>query len=146
VNYTATFNANGGSGTMTAMTFTVAGRALTANAFTRTGYSFAGWATTASGPVAFANLASYSAPGNVTLFAVWTPVNYTVTFNANGGTGTMANQTFTVLGADLTKNTFTRTGRTFGGWSTTATGTVATYADMARISVAGSVTLFAIWR
>jgi uncharacterized repeat protein (TIGR02543 family) len=73
-------------------------------------------------------------------------VNYTVTFNANGGTGTMANQTFTVAGATLTRNTFTRAGRTFGGWATTAAGTTVAYADAARISTAGNVTLYAIWR
>ncbi|MEI7624448.1 MAG: InlB B-repeat-containing protein, partial [Actinomycetes bacterium] len=97
-----TFNANGGSGTMSDQTFTVAGVALTANAFTRTGYTFAGWATTASGPVAYSNSATYSAAGNVTLFAVWTAVNYTVTFNANSGSGTMSDQTFTVAGVALT--------------------------------------------
>jgi uncharacterized repeat protein (TIGR02543 family) len=146
VNYTATFNANGGTGTMAAMTFTVAGRALTSNTLTRTGYTFAGWATTAAGTVTYTNGATINSVGNVTLFAVWTPVNYTVTFNANGGTGTMANQTFTVAGAALTRNTFTRAGRTFGGWATTAAGTTVAYADAARISTAGNVTLYAIWR
>jgi len=144
INYTITFNANGGAGTMSAMTFTVAGKALTANAFTRTGYTFAGWATTAAGTVAFANSANYSAAGNVTLFAVWTPINYAITFNANGGTGTMANQTFTVAGAALTKNTLTRAGYTFSGWATSASGTVA-FADSATYNAAGNVTLFAVW-
>jgi uncharacterized repeat protein (TIGR02543 family) len=144
VNYTVTFNANGGAGTMSAMTFTVAGKALTANAFTRTGYTFAGWSTTATGTVAFANNANYNTAGNVTLYAVWTAVNYTVTFNANGGTGTMANQTFTVAGAALTKNTLTRAGYTFSGWATTATGSVA-FADAATYNTAGNVTLYAVW-
>jgi len=54
--------------------------------------------------------------------------------------------TFTVAGKALTKNTFTRTGKTFGGWATTATGTVAAYADLATINTAGNVTLYAIWR
>ncbi|MEI7624387.1 MAG: InlB B-repeat-containing protein, partial [Actinomycetes bacterium] len=123
--YTATFNANGGSGTMAAMSFTVAGRALTANAFTRTGYSFAGWATSATGAVVYADSATINSVGNVTLFAVWTAVNYTVTFNANGGTGTMAPMAFTVTGKALTSNAFSRTGYTFAGWATSASGSVA---------------------
>ena len=43
---------------------------------------------------------------------------YTVRFNANGGTGTMADQTFTVgVAQPLRPNTFTRTGYTFQGWA-----------------------------
>ena len=144
VNYTVTFNANGGTGTMSAMTFTVAGKALTANAFTRAGYTFAGWSKTATGAVTIANSANYATAGNVTLFAVWTPINYAITFNANGGTGTMTNQTFTVAGAALTKNTLTRAGYTFSGWATTASGTVA-FADSANYNAAGNVTLYAVW-
>ena len=146
INYAITFNANGGTGTMANQTFTVAGAALTKNTLTRAGYTFSGWATTASGTVAFADSANYNAAGNVTLYAVWTAVNYTVTFNANGGTGSMAAMTFTVTGRALTKNTFTRTGKTFGGWATTAAGTTVAYADGATINTAGNVTLFAIWK
>ncbi|HBU01591.1 MAG TPA: hypothetical protein DEB20_03380, partial [Acidimicrobiaceae bacterium] len=89
VNSTVTFDANGGSGVMANQVVrsgTTA--ALTANAFTRAGYTFAGWATSPTGSVAYANSAAFTAAGNVTLYAVWTPVTYTVTFNANGGTGT----------------------------------------------------------
>ena len=43
--------------------------------------------------------------------------NHTVTFNANGGTGTMSNQIANVPTA-LTANAFTRTGYTFSGWNT----------------------------
>jgi len=94
--YTITFNANGGTGPMEPQTI-VSGSAaaLCANTFTRTGYSFAGWAISASGSVAYANGASY-AMGNsdVALYAVWsTNPSFTITFNANGGTGTMYPQT-----------------------------------------------------
>ena len=47
--------------------------------------------------------------------------NHTVTFNSNGGTGTMSAQTANVPTA-LTANTFTRTGYTFSGWNTAAGG------------------------
>ena len=128
---------------MANQTFTVTGAALTANAFTRTGYTFAGWSTTATGTVAFANSANYNTAGNVTLFAVWTPIDYTITFNANGGTGTMANQVFTVVGEPVNANAFTRVGYTFAGWSKTATGTVAV-ANSANYATAGNVTLPAV--
>ena len=69
---------------------------------------------------------------------------YTVRFNANGGTGTMADVTGVPAGAyTLPANGFTApAGKQFKGWSTGATGAViagTTY------NVTGDVTLYAIW-
>ena len=75
--YTVKFDANGGSGEMTDQTFTYdAEQALTANAFTCDGYTFAGWATTASGDVIYADgkkVSNLTAEdkATVTLYAVW---------------------------------------------------------------------------
>jgi uncharacterized repeat protein (TIGR02543 family) len=69
-----TFNANGGTGgSMSPQTIaTDATAALTVNAFTRAGYDFAGWATSAGGTVAYANGASYTmGTASVTLYAKW---------------------------------------------------------------------------
>ena len=92
--YTVTFNANGGSGSMASETAS-APTALTANAFTRTGYTFAGWNTAANGSgTSYANGATYPFSASATLYAQWTAApSYTVTFNANGGSGSMANET-----------------------------------------------------
>ena len=75
--YTIRFNANGGSGWMAdqGFSFNVA-QTLRANAFTRRDYTFAGWATSADGPVVYSNQQSVSnlATANgevVTLYAVW---------------------------------------------------------------------------
>ena len=156
ITYTVSFNNNGGEGTMTAQTHTYdSSLTLTPNAFTRTGYSFAGWATTAGGNVVYTNGQSVSnlatAQGaNVELFAKWTPITYTVSFNANGGDGTMAAQTHTYNASQtLTANTFTRTGYTFAGWATTASGDV-TYANSQSVSnlataQGANVELFAKW-
>ena len=52
------------------------------------------------------------------LKAIWEANSYTVHFNANGGTGEMADEAMTYDEAKaLTKNTFTKTGYTFAGWS-----------------------------
>ena len=61
--------------------------ALTANAFTRTGYTFSGWNTAASGSgTSYANGAIYSFAADITLYAQWSALpNHTVTFNSNGG-------------------------------------------------------------
>ena len=67
-----------------------------------------------------------------------------VTFNANGGTGTMEPQYFTGEAA-LRKNSFTREGYLFGGWATSADATEATYADEANASFEKDTTLYAVW-
>ena len=74
---------------------------------------------------------------------------YTVIFNANGGSGTMANQTITLGEATaLSENIFTKTGYTFEGWATTAAGTKV-YNDKQSVSdltnAGESITLFAVW-
>ena len=70
--------------------------------------------------------------------------NHTVTFNANGGTGTMAAQTANVPTA-LTANAFTRTWLHFGGWNTAANGSGTAYANGATYSFSADITLFAQW-
>src|ERR1035437_3921856 len=118
--------------------------ALTANAFTRTGYTFTGWNTVAAGTgTSYANGATYPFTARVTLYAQWA-VAYTVTFNANSGTGTMAAETHNVPTA-LTANAFTRTGYTFTGWNTVAAGTGTSYANGATYPFTASVTLYAQW-
>ena len=141
---TVTFDANGGTGTMAPETGS-APAALTANAFTRTGYTFAGWNTAADGSgTAYADTASYPFSASVTLYAQWTALTYTVTFDANGGTGTMAPETGSAPAA-LTANAFTRTGYSFAGWNTAADGSGTAYADTASYPFSASVTLYAQW-
>ncbi len=146
VSYAVTFNANGGSGTMAAETES-SPTALTANAFTFTGYTFTGWNTAANDSgTAYADGATYPFTASVTLYAQWTavPVSYTVTFNANGGTGTMAPETDNAPTA-LTANAFTRSGYTFNDWNTVAGGRGTSYANGAIYPFTASVTLYAQW-
>ncbi len=144
-NHTVTFDSNSGTGTMTPQVANVP-TALTLNTFTRTGYTFVGWNTLANGTGAnYTDGAIYSFAADITLYAKWTNLpTHTVTFNANGGTGTMTPQVANVPTA-LTLNTFTRTGYTFAGWNTLANGTGANYADGAIYSFAADITLYAKW-
>lgn len=75
---------------------------------------------------------------------------YTIAFNANGGTGSMANVTMTYgVAKNLPANTFTRTGYTFLGWSKDKNATTATYADKQSVkdlAASGTVTLYAVWK
>ena len=80
--YTISYNANGGSGAPSAQT-KYYGKALTLSSTkpTRTGYAFQGWATSASGGVAYASGASYTANASVTLYAVWKANTYYLDIN-----------------------------------------------------------------
>ena len=70
--YTVTFNANGGSGSMTAQAFTPGvAQGLSANAFTRFGYAFAGWATSADGVAVYVDGQSIAPSASMTLYATW---------------------------------------------------------------------------
>lgn len=97
-----TFNANGGTGSMSDQVVSYNNAtALTANAFTRTGYSFAGWATAADGSKAYDNQESVTLTKNTTLYALWTKNNYNVTF-----TPTITGQaTITVNGSSTSPQT-----------------------------------------
>ncbi|MFR1215004.1 MAG: InlB B-repeat-containing protein, partial [Acutalibacteraceae bacterium] len=89
-----------------------------------------------------------SAP--MTLYAKWEANEYKVVFDANDGTGTMAEQGFVYDTAqELTANAFSKEGHTFKGWSTMANGQVV-YADRASVNNLtsannGTVTLYAVW-
>ena len=103
-------------------------------------YTFTGW----SPEVAIAE-------EDVTYTAQYTEtprVFYTITFNANGGEGSMEPQRFEV-GVDtaLNANAFTRENYKFTGWNTEADGTGATYADAGAIlGLTGDMTLYAQWQ
>jgi uncharacterized repeat protein (TIGR02543 family) len=73
-----------------------------------------------------------------------TSTDHTVTFDANGGTGTMSNQTANTPTA-LTLNAFTRTGYTFDHWNTLADNTGTSYSDGETYSFAADMTLYAQW-
>lgn len=75
-------------------------------------------------------------------FSITVSSGFTVTFNANGGSGTMADQTASSATA-LTTNAFTRTGYTFAGWNTAAGGGGTTYANGASFPFTASTTLYA---
>lgn len=127
---------------------------------TRTGYTFAGWAASAS-----ATSADYTSGGvttftkgaeDVTLYAVWTALpTYTVTYDANGGTSGnvpsdsaspyLAGATVTVLGNTGTP-ALAKTGYSFAGWNTAANGSGTPYAAGATFPMgAAAVTLYAQW-
>ena len=119
---TISFDKNGGQGSMSSMPDKSGTFNLTANAFTKTGYSFGGWATSNSGAVAYADKASYtvnqSNRGPKTLYAKWTANKYTVTLDLQGGQTGSTKVTATYDAAMPAMTVPTRKGFTFAGYFT----------------------------
>lgn len=135
--YTVTYNNNGGTGSMASDVVKTGGTAtIKANEFTKKGYTFAGWTTKSDGTDDGYNWTGWSGTWNyvdgqygianktLKLYARWTPKSYTISYNSNGGTGTMASDTVsTGSKATIKSNTFTKTGYKFVGWTTKSDGT-----------------------
>lgn len=125
---------------------------------TRNGYSFAGWADKAN-----AAAAKYFGGEQITLtkdspsktiYAVWMPV-FELRYDANGGTGAPASQTYTSLSPTSNQVTFTvpdqtptKADYTFKGWADSATATDAQYQPGGTIAVKhenSPKTVYAVW-
>lgn len=95
--YTISFNANGGSGAPSSITkkhFTNA--TLPTATPSRTGYTFKGWGTSSSASyAAYQPGSTFYTNANTTLYAVWSAKTYTISYNANGGSGSPGSQTKT---------------------------------------------------
>ena len=84
---------------------------------------------------------------NVTVSASFIQTNCTLTFDANGGSGTMDPQVVeSETNITLEANKFTRSGYTFSGWNTKADGTGTNFKDKAAVRLTQDVTLYAQWK
>lgn len=150
--FTITYDANGGNTpTPTTTSVTYNSTYGTLATCTRTGYTFKGWFTAASGGTQITSSSTVTITRAQTLYAQWIPITYTIAYNANGGTGTMASSSHQYgVAKNLTTNTFTHLGYTFIGWSESSTATSATYTDSESVinlskTNGATITLYAVW-
>ena len=157
--YGIKFDANGGVGEMTDQILVIdVEESLAQNKFDRKGYGFTGWNTQADGngtsysdKEKIKNLSNQSGE-TVTLYAQWTANSYKVHFEANGGTGTMADQAFTYDASnELSENKYTRRGYVFLGWNMKADGTGQPYENQIAVSNLTekpdeTISLYAQWK
>ncbi len=157
---TVTFDANGGSGTMEQqiIKYTDPSKTINSITFTRVGHIFKEWNTDSGGAgTSYADGADVSsliiaADSTLSLHARWTEWQLTVTFDANGGTGTMEQQIikYTDSFKILNPHTFIRTGYYFKEWNTDSGGTGMSYEECDDVSslITGTnstVSLYAQW-
>ena len=156
IGYTIKFNLNGGSGSVSNVSYTIEGSVtLPTTGFQRTGYAFNGWKPSStvgnwnSGTVYYGTMSGMY--GNVTLTAQWVQKDYTITYDYAGGA---LSSGITNIGGyktneKITLNNPVRAGYTFTGWEITSGGTDWTkskYAPGEQITTGtGNVTITAQW-
>lgn len=146
--HTLTYDANGGTGAPGKQTKWYGSTIKISTVKpTRTGYTFQGWGTSATTTTVRYNPGdTFGSDTDTTLYAVWKADTYTVSYNANGGTGAPGNQTKT-YGVNLTLSSTkpTRTNYTFKGWGISAASTTVAYASGASYTANSPLTLYAVW-
>jgi len=91
------------------------------------------------------NCGSFNQVDNPAITVTFT-IDPKVTFNSNGGSGSMSDQYVTYnTSTQLSTNTFTRTGYIFSGWNTAADGSGTSYADEQNVTLTENITLYAQW-
>ena len=123
VTYTVTYAKNGASGDLatTSESYTTGGTAITLpgrGTLVKGGHTFAGWSIGGNTPVISGG---YTTASNVTLSAVWTPISYTITYNANSGDSTPTQASLTIGQTFALANAITRApsggiSYQFAGW------------------------------
>ena len=135
---------------------------LDANTFSRTGYTLTKWRRTSDiqyTPGSDKPYATTSSPHSFWLLAQWTPITYTVQFDANGGAGSIADQQLTYdaekalsdINGENGEPQITRAGYRFTGWNTEKDGSGTAYSNRESVmnltDTAGkSITLYAQWK
>ena len=156
---TVSFNLNKGKGTLPT---TIKGKygstaTIGKSSVTRAGYYFLGWSTDPDKKVKddsdFVTGSQFTLEDDLKLYAIWSPMKWNVTFNANQGTGKLPKD-FTVetdVWHAIGNANLTRTDYYFLGWSTSKTATTAMYTSKDSIRITedtglNDVTLYAVWK
>ncbi|MFZ9334212.1 MAG: InlB B-repeat-containing protein, partial [Ilumatobacteraceae bacterium] len=146
---TVTYDSQGGSAISSGSTTVGGSISASPGTPTRTGYTFNGWFVASSGGSQIVFPYTHGQTANFTLYAQWTGNSQTISYAAgDGGSGSAPSSPTSVLYGSTfitPANTYTRSGKTFGGWSdgTNTYAAGATYPSSG--TVTGNVTLTATW-
>ncbi|MBQ6264650.1 MAG: PASTA domain-containing protein [Clostridia bacterium] len=141
---TVTFEANGGTCSSSSKTVYHSDTYGTLPTPTRSGYTFNGWFTSSSGGTKITESTTVTVTSNQTLYAQWTKIEYTLSFNANGGNGAPSAQkgygNITISSTKPTRNDYM-----FLGWSESSSASSASYSAGGSINLTSNKTLYAVW-
>ena len=162
--YTVTYNGNtntsgnaptdGSSPYTTGSTVTVLGN-TGSPVLAKTDYTFSGWNTLANGSgTSYSPTNTFTINANTILYAQWTPITYTVTYNGNTNTSGIVptdgsspyttGSTVTVLG-NTGSPVLAKTDYTFSGWNTLANGSGTSYSPTNTFTINANTILYAQW-
>lgn len=119
INYTITYNKNGGSMSGEKTSYNVTTANFTLPTPTRNGYNFNGWTGTGLSSATKTVTVNKGSTGNRTYTAGWTPVSYSISYNLDGGSLNNQVKSYTIESNNITLGTPTKTGCTFLGWTGT---------------------------
>ena len=152
VTLTLSGNSTGLTGVSTGTTNTQArtawvSGAINATTISITNYEISGWTTTQNNSGTIIPLVGpYTIFQNTTLYAVWKPKVYTLSYNVNGAIGSVSNQDWTYSAASSptldSGTSLVRKGYTFKGWSTTLNGSIVA----SNWKPTANTTLYAVWQ
>lgn len=149
--YTGTAYGNGGIATNVNPTFTVANPSIS-------GWSFRGWSTASAGnsQISYSSINGTAFSANATIYALYQQ-NITLSYNSNGGSGSMGadtlqryyspginatiNPTFTIK-----SNSFSRSGYSFTSWRLNNSSTGQVYSAGSKVTLSANGTLYAQWQ
>ncbi len=151
--YTIKYDLNGGMLEKSNVSSYTATDSITLNKPTKVGYVFAGWYSNESLTKKFTKIKKGTI-GDLTLYAKWTPITYSIKFNGNRASGgKMTTLTKRKYDTDYTlkSNKYKKKGHTFVEWNTQSDGQGISYVDGASVKNLvnkknGSITLYAIWK
>lgn len=120
-NFTVRYEPNGGTGSIpTNQTFLTSTTIASGTGLSRPGYSFGGWnAPQVGGGTGFSPNATYSTAADLNLFAVWTPLPYSVTYSTGNGATAQSVGTYSTGGSFTLPAAPTRAGYNFTNWTVT---------------------------
>ena len=142
------YDANGGSGSLAGRTVRY-GETVTLGSEepTKEGSSFEGWAKTADAAAAeYRPGGSLTVTEETTLYAVWKLKEFSLRYDANGGSGSIAEQTGR-YGVAITLSTEqpTKNGFRFTGWAKAADAAAAECQPGGSLALTENTTLYAVW-
>ena len=117
--YSISYTLNGGNLTGQNKNYTVESNNFTLPTPTKAGYDFVGWTGTGLSSATKNVTISKGNTGNKTYTANWSAINYTISYNANGGSISGQKTSYNIETASFNLVTPSRTGYSFRGWTGT---------------------------
>ena len=150
--YTITYDGNGNSGGSVPSPTTGAGSVTLAGnsgSLVKGGNHIGGWNTKSDGMgITYAFASSFNLIANTTLYAMWAPDAYTITYDGNGfSSGVAPNPTVGAGPVTLATNSgaLAKTGNAYIGWNSAANGSGTSYAVGDPYNLTANLTLYALW-